>query len=443
MSLPIVSGVSTSPPPQRAAEARVNGRWLPLARLGCLVVALASLIVWGWGVPLRYAQLATVCVSQTCGDQQMTPATFAQLRAGGVSLQFFATCIGTLEVAFVLVYLVVAALIFWRRSDTRVGLLTVVFLATYAATQTSADALATAVPTFEAPVNLLSVLSFVSLGLFLYLFPDGRFVPRWTRWAILAWILLFVIGQFALGSSAFVGVLFAIILASLVAQIYRYRRVSASIQRQQTKWVVFGVVISLIGSIGIITLSNLLTLAGATGAQGLLAGDTAIYLFGALIPLSIGVAILRSRLWDIDVIINRALVYGVLTALLAAIYAGLIIGLEHLLGAFEHGRITEQPITIVISTLAIAALFQPLRTRIQALIDQRLYRTRYDAARTLAAFGATLRQDVDLHILTGHLIDAIDDTMKPSHVSLWLQPRDNRATPASTPAPTGDAMPPR
>jgi hypothetical protein len=138
------------------------------------------------------------------------------------------------------------------------------------------------------------------------------------------------------------------------------------------------------------------------------------------IPLSVGVAILRYRLWDIDTIINKALVYSLLTGLLGALYAGLIIGLEHLVALFG-GTAAQNPVALVVSTLAIAALFTPARRRIQNFIDRRFYRRKYDAARTLAAFSATLRNEVDLEQLRAHLLAAVQETMEPAHMSLWLR----------------------
>jgi len=136
-----------------------------------------------------------------------------------------------------------------------------------------------------------------------------------------------------------------------------------------------------------------------------------------LIPLSFGFAMLRSRLWDIDVLINRTLVYGTLTVLLTGVYIGLIIGLSALLrGIINQGS----GLAIVISTLAAFFLFQPLRRRIQRSIDRRFYRRKYDAAKIVAAFGSTLRQEVDLDQLREHLLAVVQETMQPTKVSLWL-----------------------
>ena len=149
----------------------------------------------------------------------------------------------------------------------------------------------------------------------------------------------------------------------------------------------------------------------------------------ALIPLSFGLAILRYRLYDIDVLINRTLVYGLLTATLALIYFGLVIGMQFLL----RGLISEMnELAIVASTLAIAALFQPLRKRIQQLIDRRFYRRKYDAAKTLEAFSATLRSEVDLNQLCEQLVEVIEETMQPTHISLWLRPAEPERRPTTT-----------
>jgi hypothetical protein len=208
---------------------------------------------------------------------------------------------------------------------------------------------------------------------------------------------------------------------------YRYRSVSTLIQRQQTKWVVFGTAIAILGFLGLDVLVQVFSLPQNPNGYGFLAGNTLYLLFQTLIPLSIGMAILRTKLWDIDVVINRALVYGTLTGILALIYFCLVFGFQLLVGGLT-GNVSHSPLLIVGSTLVIAALFQPLRLRIQRIIDRRFYRRKYDAAKTLEAFSSTLRSEVDLSQLREHLLTVVQDTMQPAHVSLWLRPSEHDGT---------------
>ncbi len=210
-------------------------------------------------------------------------------------------------------------------------------------------------------------------------------------------------------------------------QIYRYVRVSSYSQRQQTKWVVFGFA-------GLLGLDLLYALIGMLFPE-LAAPDSTYQLINAtlpsitymLFPLSVGIAILRSRLWDIDVIIRRTLVYTILTLILALIYVGLVFALGALLRSL-FGEQQQNPLVIVASTLIIAALFQPFRQFLQRFIDRRFYRSKYDAARTLTNFAATLRSEVDLEQLSDHLVTVVQETMQPSSVSLWLR-QPEKSTP--------------
>jgi hypothetical protein len=214
------------------------------------------------------------------------------------------------------------------------------------------------------------------------------------------------------------------------AQIYRFRRVSSAIERQQTKWVVFGSALGLGTFVALLVVGNVVLMHRVRDSEpGQLIANTVLTILLWCVPLSIGVAILRSRLWDIDVLINRALVYGSLTVALAALYLGVVVGLQALATALTgQPQPQPQPLVIVATTLLIAALVQPLRRALQHGIDRRFYRHKYDAARTLARFGATLRTETDLDQLSEHLVGVVDETMRPAHVALWLA---HPATPRS------------
>ena len=165
---------------------------------------------------------------------------------------------------------------------------------------------------------------------------------------------------------------------------------------------------------------------GAPDSFYQLANGTLTTLMFLFLPLSIGIAILRDKLWDIDVLIRLTIVYSTLTMILVVIYVGLVLVLgtllRHVLGQQEN------PLVIVASTLVIAALFQPLRHGIQRVIDRRFYRRKYDASKTLEAFSATLRNEVDLSQLREHLLTIVQDTMQPAHISLWLRQPTRIAT---------------
>jgi hypothetical protein len=279
---------------------------------------------------------------------------------------------------------------------------------------------------WQVPNECLTFLTLALLVLVFLLFPSGQFVPGWTRWTLVVFLAGLVptafVGPFMpntpvdqLGYLVLIGE-FAILA---VFQLYRYWRVSSPLQRQQTKWVVFGLAVTVTVGVSVNVPYLIFPVLASPGSPYSLADNVITSFLTLLIPLSFGFAMLRSRLWEIDVLINRTLVYGALTVILTAVYVGLVIGLQALL----RGIISQDnSVAIVISTLAIAALFQPLRHRIQRIIDRRFYRRKYDAAKTVAAFSATLRQEVDLEQLREHLLAVVQETMEPAHVSLWLRP---------------------
>jgi len=330
------------------------------------------------------------------------------------------------EVVLLIAYTTIALVIVWRKPADWMALFVSLFLVTFGATLSpSWDELLESDPSWSIPVNFVRILGLVLLLLFLYLFPDGRFVPRWTRLLTIALIALVLVSQ-PIGPlklpDPFSSLSWFIFLGSgLVAQIYRYMRVSNPVQRQQTKWVVFGLAAFIVGSSAAILPGVLFPSLNQPGPLNELydLGNGIISIVSLiLLPLSIGIAIYRYRLWEIDVLIRRTLIYATLTATLALVYFGSVIALQTFLRYLTSLKQTE--LVTVVSTLAIAALFVPLRLRIQSTIDRRFYRRKYNAEKTLADFSARLRDEVDLEKITYELLQVVEETMQPGNVSLWL-----------------------
>jgi len=373
-------------------------------------------------------QLQTVCRVTPCAPGQLTPAAVQTLHGLGISVDGYALFRLINIIASAFVGFVVAAVLVWRRSHEWVAFL-VAFMLVMLGIVGTTNTVAGSASVWHLPAQVVSLLTYPTYFLVFMVFPNGRFVPRWTRWLLILVVVLsgwytFFPNSFNSNAwlSLFGTLLFVGLAGSLPAiQIYRYRHVSTPLERQQTKWVVFGFALGFALEFGPYVLTLIVPLLKQPDSlySVLFNPDAGGTPLDFLLPLSFGVAILRYRLWDIDIIINRSLVYATLTALLALIYFGLIISLQFLLRGFIK---QDSPIAIVASTLVIAALFQPLRRRIQAVIDRRFYRRKYDAARTLAAFSATLRNEVDLGQLSEQLVAVVQETMQPERVSLWLRP---------------------
>lgn len=208
-----------------------------------------------------------------------------------------------------------------------------------------------------------------------------------------------------------------ILLLALCSQVVRWRR-STGEERQQLKWLAYmAAVIAVAGVLAFFSSTLAGNFSFFSPFIGVILGAIALLGLALGIPIAIGFAMLKYRLYDLDILINRTVVYSLLTAALLLFYALCVFVLQSLLSSVVQG----QEFAVVGSTLASAALFQPLRYRIQRIIDRRFYRRKYDAAQTLSAFSATLRGEVDLSQLSEHLIGVIDETMQPTHISLWLR----------------------
>jgi hypothetical protein len=393
---------------RREWHSYVRVRWLIIARVGWGALAVFTLIVVVASLPVYVAHLHKLCAGTAIArafSQQLSPAQARMLTGMGLSLGDYAAFTVALTLATVMVCLAVSMLIIWRRSYDRMALLVALMLVTLGPIIATNSVLASSSP-WQVPTECLNFLALALLVLVFLLFPSGQFVPRFTRWTMVACLVgqvpftffrdaPFVVHTDAARVSSLLLIGEAAIVVSV--QLYRYRRVSSSLERQQTKWVVFGLAVPTDVFVGGSLLSLIFpALADPNSPSGspyqlaFIVANTCTPLF---IPLSFGFAMLHNRLWEIDVLINRTLVYGTLTVILAAVYVDLVIGLSALL---HDQRGEDNSVAFVLSTLAIRALFLPMRDRIQQVIDRRFYRRKYDAAKIVAAWSRMLRQEVDL-----------------------------------------------
>ena len=410
----------------------LRGRTLRLARVVWLLLAALVLGVFIAALPFYFAFLQTTCTTPLNCFGVPTTAHVHTLKSVGLSVRDFAWFNVIFATSEALICLLLGLVIFWHRSSDRMAWLASLTLIFTGTVNVWYAFLAKNSP-WPVAGRIFDDVAFIILTLFFALFPNGRFVPGWTRaipiiYAIYS-LLPFLFAHapaivgFAIGTTVWVGSIVSI----AIAQIYRYRKVSTQVERQQTKWVVFGLTTTVMINVGSELLGLLIPPLHQPGSlYTLFLSDIAL---GSVIfiPISVAIAIQRSRLWDIDIIINRTLVYSLLSVTLVLLYVGMVLGLQFLFDRIAGAAAANSPLILVGSTLIIAALFQPLRHRIQHIIDRRFYRNKYDARRTIANFSATLRGEVELAQLSAQLVAVVEETMQPAHVSLWLnKPQQSR-----------------
>jgi hypothetical protein len=260
-------------------------------------------------------------------------------------------------------------------------------------------------------------------GWFFLIFPSGSFVPRWSRWCALAatvGIAALTVPAIAKGQpapNAAQTISTGLILVGAGAQVYRYRRVSGLTERQQTKWVVFGLAAVVVGII-VFQLAGLVVKEAAPSSvqsqvDSNLVGGVFILIL-AIIPVCIGIAVLRTHLWDIGLVISRTLTYAAVTALLAGVYTGLVLLTTRVLPF-------HTAVAVAVSTLVAAAAFHPLRLRVQRAVDRRFNRARYDADQAIAAFADRLKDAADPDAVHTHLLAAVHRALEPAHASIWIK----------------------
>jgi signal transduction histidine kinase len=413
-----------------------------------MVMAALALGLFIAGIPAEFAQFHTACAPAECANRQLSQEDLRALRGFGFSLGFYAPYAVAVDIIFAAVYVTVAALIFWRRPDDRMTLLVSLALLTFgiATFPDTMSVLAARSTIWQLPVAFLKSVGAVTFGLFLFLFPDGRFVPRWSRWVALAWLVWQLPKHWFPGWTAsnttgwsiwLALAIWSVALGTIVyAQAHRYRRASNAVQRQQIKWVVFGISAALAGFLG--TNLALVAFVPEPASPGALLAHLAGHLVTVggllLIPLSIGVAVLRYRLFDIDLIINRTLVYGLLTASVVLCYVLIVGGLGAVL------QVQGSLIVSLIATGLAAVMFQPLRARLQRGVNHLIYGERDDPYIVLSRMGSRLESTLAPDAVLPAVTRTLRETLKLPYAEIQLRREEGFETAAAAGDPGENAL---
>ncbi len=387
-------------------------------------LTVLPLVLFVVSVPARYAELTGIA-----------HAASARLGSGDELLRgfleaYYATTVLSLEIFFVLALTTSSTAMIWRnQNDWRPIFFSAVFVAYSVWVTQTLDALSLPFA-LQKVADMTQAAGLILAIHFFLLFPDGRFVPGWTRlnafgWTIycLAWGLfpgmyLSLIDPFEATTEAFLLLMVLGWTVGLVAQAVRYRRADP-IQRNQTKWVLLVIAGACAGYASVYAPGIFLPDSGRARLLYDLFNVPVFWLLALPIPFALGYAMQRYHLFDVRFIIKKTLVYALLTGTLATIYFASVVSLQTLLRALTGQGST---VAVVTSTLAIAVLFRPIGGRIQEAIDQGFHRKRYDPAETLEAYSVRLRDETNLDALSGCLISAAKETVQPEHASLWLKP---------------------
>ena len=436
------ASTSTRHASQTYADVLLRGRWLLFARGAWLVVAVLVVVLFVVAVPVSYARLQTVCTTAACEHWELTPASIQAFHDAGISARFYAGYMLALELIFASVYVAVAATIFWRKSEEPLALLGAIALLTDGTGSTGTLGMpADAHPLWGLLAMCIRYIGSVSLAAFFALFPQGRFVPRWIRWVVVVWAVLELPHVFFY-ASAFnfqnwptlltLAVWFGVLGCLLSAQIYRYRRVSNTTQRQQTKWVVYAATVGTLGFLLMVVLVTLFPWLDRPGPPITFATGLGFYGFKLLYPVGIGIAILRYRLWDIDPIINRTLVYAALTACVVGIYVLVVAYLGTLF------RTSGNVAVSLVATGVVAVLFQPLRDRLQRGVNRLMYGERDEPYAVVARLGQRLEATLAPDAVLPMIARTVQDALKLPYIAIALKHGDELEIAAAAGQPQAD-----
>ena len=397
--------------------------WIALAGISAALFIAAFPIYWAQNQALTGIVLDQGWVTTwsrpdliiTLAEMGLSPTVYTGLLMGGDLLR-------------VTIFVTVGFLIFLRRSHEWIGWFTGLFLILFGPMASSVMRAVTLVEArlpWEFIVEAGNSITWTMFYVFMVIFPDGRPAPHWMRFAVVGYMigLPAMILTTEVTTSPYALVLIIVLISlSIYSQTYRYLRVSGPVERVQTRWVVVGIITMMaviLFAIGL--LPAIFPQVEEPGAAKILYSlfmGVPVPLAFALIPITLGIAILQYRLWDIDIIIRRTLIYSTLTTILGVIYFGLIVLTQ---GAFLALTGQESTLAVVMTTLVIAALFRPVRARVQTFIDRRFFRRKYDAAQVLSNFANAVRDEIDVEDVEDALLHAINETMQPESVGLWLR----------------------
>lgn len=411
----------------------LTGQWLTIARAIWWLITVVGVLIYAIGIDILFQLLSTTCTGSDCLRQQLSPEALPAMAERGLTLTEYAIFQLIPPAIFAVVCVTVGILIFWKRSHELMALSSSLWLVTFGLTLFEEEVRATgaAYPWLQpAALMLVWLGGVILLPLFFCIFPNGRFAPRWTKWAWLITSVLFVsLGMagelfpvFEAIFQSFIGyVWFSMVLGGIAVQFYRYRYLLTDNERQQTKWVVFAFLVTITVLVTLLLTNPLFFDFTAQGPENpvssILLNAVSTFAF-LVIPLGIGISILRHRLYDIDVIIRRTVQYSIVSAVLAAVYFGSITLIQ---GGLTAVTGTQSPLAIVLSTLLVATLFNPLRRRIQTAVDRRFYRQKYNAEQILSNFAKTTRDEVELETLHNELVSVVQETMQPEQIIVWLR----------------------
>jgi signal transduction histidine kinase len=415
----------------------MSTRSVHVARAVWLVLAVAVPVVLVVGLASRWNALQTIChPNSACAQFQLDASAARSLRDHGISLSAYAIVKAATMAVALLIWYGLAALLVWRKPEDRGALLAAFFLVVF-----PAWGLGAWISPGSTLDGVLNAVFLPTLLVFALLFPDGRFAPRWTRWLVVTLVLVFIMTSLPLlpAASPIAFFLFLVILAIIVAvpvvQIYRYRSISSWVQRQQTKWTCFGLVVAILGFVAVQFLPRMVaafpTANGSLYAAFAETGGTMVF---SAIPVSIAIAVSRYRLWEIDLIINRTLVYLALTTSVIGLYVATVVGL----GALSHAQ--GNTAFSVLATALVAILFQPLRERLQRGVNRLMYGERDDPYGIVSRLGQRLEATLAPGAILPTIVETVAEALRLPYVAIALKNDETVAVAAACGSAEGQTM---